>query len=695
MSVQVIRSSDLDLHLEPLLGSNAVTISAAIRNPEFQPTQLIPLLELGPRRGLTIKILAPDSLVEGSDRSQMPTGKKPFQASELAEEWWGVLRAVLVSTGACQPKADPVVLANVLYEKKRIRLICDTNSLAGGTAAWLLAARWNRADLIVSSVVDRELLGWTDRIEDRWQATTLEGLKQRANYRQAFSFLETTPDGVVVDRMAAPEQSALMLSKVGDSKGKKSPDADMLLIEHARGLIRDQARNARTVYLTGDLASARAAVNALGADNVLYMVADTSLSRATQGKTIPWGWWQPGGVYGQAIVPSLARLARSILAAFDLLVFDLAGYTIYIRHVFSLIPGCPSDWADPHYEMFVEPKAMAPQPHTPPQEVEPAAETQQTDTPPEPPLKGAKTKENDSNQESAADPTEREAETVAVPEISDLFEELSPKHTRRPSSRSHAVPDNIRNAWLLRPLPVLRALDITRGNRLNPRSTLTLLARAFGFQILPEEQASSSELIDEAAKVLVLLGAIDEDGLPGKYAGSWFEAWITDDLDWFHQQFLRHPGYRDAIMVIKSDPGAKLPKRESANIGMARALGQVAIHPKFGRVIGESPVDLETMVSALNRWLPSPGDSIRIDQASVLAASELGLTPYRFDLAMQAMWRIWRNCPYSPEAGGTGDLKYIDKVVSLGRTGFQYQPVSWSALSFGTDKAFRFLRRVS
>ena len=45
-----------------------------------------------------------------------------------------------------------------------------------------------------------------------------------------------------------------MLEKLRDESPnlKKSPDADALMVELARGLIRDQARNARVLFLTGD-----------------------------------------------------------------------------------------------------------------------------------------------------------------------------------------------------------------------------------------------------------------------------------------------------------------------------------------------------------------------------------------------------------------------------------------------------------
>lgn len=693
MTQEILRLEELESYLTSIGLNESFHVSGCIRTPELDTANLIPILQIGPRLGTTLLFIfpaAPDVTATGAaiSRTQFENPEK-LNPQKCEAAWWGGWKSTLVALGVVAPHADPQVLFSVLTETKRIRLVCDTNALAGGVACWLLGAKWNSADLVVSAVVDRELHGWPDRFKNAfWTGSHPEAWQYRTCLRIARTTLETTPDGVVVERMAAPEQSALMLSKVGDSKGQKSPDADILMIEHARSLIQQQARNARTVYLTGDLNNARAAVNSLGPDNVLYAVADSNLAKAYHNKPVTRGWWSPQGPLGSIFNLDLGTFFFRLLAPLELLVLENDDTRCFLRIANSLRYGCPSDWVNPHFELNWESKpkitSLAPPDPAPSVQPVPGATTNS---------EISKETEKESKPETSISEAVRIADTIKRAEESARSTGRGP--LRAAWERAHLdTPNLLTNrieGWLLPKLRDEDPLDIAKRNRLSPKATFYILSKAYG--LYSRIEPPSPELLQEAVLVLSSLGAVTGDQ-PGPRWREWSRAFATNNLDWIHHQFLRHPGYSEPMQSLRTNDGIHLAKRASTNVAMASDLAQVATLPGRGKFLGDAPLDVESLVRFLTDLLPNSGDSVTVAQATRGAAESLSLTPYRFDLACSELWKQYPGVPFVPETGGSVSNKISEKVVHFGRLGVDYRNVYWEALSFGTAKTFRFIRRI-
>ncbi|HFE45128.1 MAG TPA: hypothetical protein ENJ18_06480, partial [Nannocystis exedens] len=274
-----------NLREETRIRIEAKLSSAKQNNAEWQP-----VLELGNARAQTCKI----TIAEAGN----PFAKK---GNEQIKKWFRGWAATLTAASLVTPVFDRIRFRELSrkQEHRRLRLFVDTNAIAQGAVQWLLSALGRRADILTSAVVDRELAAWPDREANFWRPTSIDSWKLRTHYRLARQITETPPADHLIDRLS-PQQAALLLAKFRDedsSAKKKSPDADVLLVEIARSLVRDQPRGARVLFLTGDRNCARTAVSALGSENVFYVACDdTRAEKAiTDHKICIRGSWSPDG----------------------------------------------------------------------------------------------------------------------------------------------------------------------------------------------------------------------------------------------------------------------------------------------------------------------------------------------------------------------------------------------------------------
>lgn len=692
-----VRLSTFDEWLVSAFGRReCIRVAGGFRRPSASTDPSLPIMELDGRLSDTVRITLPE---------WPPVQPIPSTDGfvDRGREWWSTWAAVLAASALVSPVVDPVCLRDILYEKRRVRLCCDTSALCSGIATWMLVLLDGRADIYTSAVVDRELAAWPDGNRGFYAAKTMKSWMLRTKYRLARRLTETTPDGVVTDRLS-PEQGALMLAKLRDETARKSPDADMLLVELARGLIRDQPRNARVVYLTGDRNHARAAMNALGHENVLYAAADGRRAVGARGAAVPRGWWTPGGgPLGALFVPPLSHLLWNLLAACDFLTLDAGGGKWCIRQVCTVSNGVPSDWADPWLqaeELAVStsgtPVAVPTASSSPVSPVDPSSSPGDEDGIGSPLPTGTERPLGSQDLCPTADSTVAEVQLACPP--SDKPADLS--RDRCAASRDTSpVSDQVTAEdleWLLPPVAVGPPVEAPSSWRPTPVVFFHSLWRALAGAAAPEPVRVAADAQAEVDQILVALGAVAADGCLGPRIDEFRAAWGRDDLDWFHAELQRLPGYRATLARLREDGSAALPSRQKVSVGMARALGQVARlnRSESALVVGEAPVRMADMVTALERWLPSAGDTLATDELCRLAAQELLLTPARTEMAILRLWEKRPGVPFEGRTGGTVTAGFAENVVAMGDFGHCFRPVAPGALTFGRSGPVRFIVRM-
>lgn len=608
------------------------------------------------------------------DTAKVLLGNFPPQLSDDCSGW----ASVLLSLGLYQPIVDAERMFDLLHDARRIRFCCDTNALAGGVATWLLRVFAGRADLVTSAVVDRELAAWPDRKGPAmWKAKSGSSWSMRTKYRTARRLVEAPAAGVVVDRLS-PEQSALVLAKLRDESAAKSPDADMLLIELARGLIRDQPANGRVVYLTGDRPHARAATGALGARNVLYCAADDRRAMSSRGKVRPLGWYNSGGPLGCVVGLALAEIVFGLLTACDVVEIhprapdgEVAGPGWSVRLSLRVDRGVPSDWEDP----FVEIKEL------------PAGQTQQARSP----------RAGQDRSTSGSD----EAPDAQTSSTSD------PAHHEQPGARR--TPAILGSGRLLANLgtPVLGRAYVNPRPPIEPRTAPTGLRPqpTIIFARLNEVLAGapwppvSSDTDEECRRILVALGAATEDGRAGPDYHIFSDRWEQNDLDWFHSEFLRLPGYR-AVADALASGGSTSGRRAQVQLAMARRLGQAAKDRAGVYRYGDAWLSWAALQHFLEQRLPSAGDRVHISDLCMAALETLCITPARFEDALvrflsKAHDGEARGPRIEPQTSGTVEPLAPETIVVLSKGGYGWRVVDPAGLLLGTAIPYRFLVRVA
>lgn len=649
----LVALEDLDVELRDRRRlPGRIRVHAGIRSPATtRNPATLPLLQFDSLVASTAKILAgPPAQSENPVESEFRTGE--------ANDWWGGVSALLTAAGIVQPTLDPVILRELDEDRRRLRFFCDTNTLCGGTAAWTLEAFQGRADLVTSAIVDRELMAMADRQPGLWKAMDSAAFAMRAKYRLARRLTEVPPKGVVVDRLA-PDQSALMLAKLRDElpsqagsaarRTSKSADADILLVELVRGLVRDEPLNARVVFLTGDRNLARTASNVLGASAVFYVACDDHAAREAVGRVCSRGWWYPGGSLGHVHLPSIGSVLWTLLAGFDFLVLQSDDECLLVRPA-VVGRGVPSDWRTPHLQILsLDPLSLpglSPSPTVPPmaRRQRPAPTTSATASP---------------------SPTERSS----------------------PSSSRQASPPP--TTWLLPPTFVGPPVQAAPSLRLKPELVFAQLSHAL-FDAASDSM--SGEVAAEVHRALLAVGAVDRSGAAGPRADVFRQHWIANDLDSLHAEFRRLESYERSLNVVRESPRAPLPERPRRNIALARRLGQVAtVDGKL--LVGDSALTVAALLEFLDRHLPRIGSSELTSKLCLEAVRALQVTPARFEAAMTNLWQLPEGAKFGTETGGTVSNANAETVVSLRRNGYAERIVAPDSLTFGGARPARVIVR--
>jgi hypothetical protein len=587
-----------------------ILVRAGFRDDGTPTDSTLEILELDGWQADTVRLLIPQA------PSVLNAVPDPSAFGQDGGGWWNGWAAILAATGLVPPVIDPERLADLLHDHRRVRLCCDTSALATGVAGWLLLLFGYQADLVTSALVDREIAGWRDKHRDRLlRANSVALWKLRTQHALASRLIQNPPRGVVVDRLAPQEQGALMLAKLRDEFGKKSPDADILHVEMARGLIRDQPRNARVVYLTGDRTNAESAISALGWHNVLFAHIDDWRARQFQGRVTGRGVWRPGGPLGCVVVPTTGQLLWDVLAACSFIILEAGGGRWLLRTLHTVRGGAPSDWVDPWVEI----------------------------------------------------------------------EEFALKTA--PSTASGA-------AWLLPPVEAGPPVDIPPSLRLTPAITFGLIWEALSGK--GEPVAGAPDIVSDTTRLLAALGALDESGAAGPHLEEFRRAWYADDLDWFHAEFKRLPGYSRVMAKLQEGADRALHRREERYVSMMRSLGQAARLSSDGPIIvGDAAIRSDLLRAALDRWLPRVGDALPTTTLCRYAAEELRLTPARFEAAMERLWESGAGAPFEGRTGGEADARAAERVAILSPEGFTFRDVGPGVLSFGRSGAVRFIARTT
>ncbi len=651
--------------VETMASSEPIIVSGGLRG-SFEPTSaLIPALELSGPLATTVRVLVPSPPAQEKSGSSATfqivknkQGKEDAPPTTHPESfWWNGWTKVFTASALFAPRCDAVRLADLLQDRRVIRLFCDTNALASGVAEWFLHVLPSGTQLISSAIADKEIMSWADRYKGLYDGVTVEYWEARLRFLLARRLTEYPPQHTVIDRLS-PDQNALMLAQGTSTEGGKSSQGDLLFVELARPLIREQPRQARVVFLTGDANVARAATSALGPEHVLYANPDSEGVRAAAGQVLPRGFWHPTGPLGALSLPSSSRLLWNLLSAFAFLVLKQGTRQWVLESIYSVRHGGPSDWADPWVRI----------------------------------------------QEFPNQPTEQSTPTPSVPEAGPIAVELQtkdepPAATAQPmpsgSKHTGAEASNPAELWLLPPQKGDGNADaLSASPRPAPKPFFQFLSLSCFSEdrVVPE-----GEVARETFRVLVGLGALTEDGLPGPRMPAFRNAWVRNDRDWFHAQLLHsHPGYRNVTEQVRLGQTEGLKSRESQFLSLIRTLGQAARLPAASSPLrmGDAAVSFEQLDKALRAWLPQADAAIRIGEACDRAMEDLHLSPCRFELALSLLWERQRDYPIEPRTGGEPDRMASESVVEFRADGTHVlRLISPSTLTFGGAVPVLFLAR--
>ncbi len=630
------------------------------------PEHREPLLTIRDEQALhpVLELRATPLLEQGG--AKLPNGfayKKSDSPTSKYQEAWS---KTLVACGLAAPRVDPAPFEALLQDPRCLKFYFDTNVLASGIAHWLLEVFRGRAHFETSVLVDRELMRWVDRGGKAgfYVARTIAAFQLRTQWRLARQILTARLEGSMIMR-PSPDQSALMLAKFRDEGGDKSPDADMLLLEQARLQVRDQPRNTRTIFLTGDRNLAVTAAAVLGSDAVLWIDAGPEVSRPLFGQVCLRGWWEPHGAYGRLHIPPWSHLVRGLLAACDRLIFQVergddcaSSWTLEQTLGRAVLGALPSDWTDPVFALACE----------------------ESDAPPRPaPVLPA--------------PTSTSAPAVPAPP--------PPVETTRAAVVLEPPPVVPEPAAATQPLvfPWAGTPDGALGARswrMSSSSFWNLLAPLVLEGDGSEALWSAGSALRSAYKSFELLGWMDEEGEPGPNFRWLQQAWNSNDLDALHRALRKLRVYETMMQQLAAHHGSV--ERPDDRLwrpwwGIARSLGQTA--ELGGRVYcGDAPASPEQLDRALEVWMPAVGDHLSVRELSELAARELRWSPYRLGRTMAALRQQPAN-RWSLETGGEFVGDAFEEVARLGEGEYAEDVVDPEGLWMGGPQPVRTLRRIA
>ncbi len=701
---------------ETLAPREPIRISGGLRGGHVANGPTVAAIELNGVQANAVRLLVGSVPAAVATPSNAEFQSKPKADDRQAEEtaWWAGWAKVLTAATMLPPRMDPEALSRLIVERRVVRLFCDTNAVCSGVAEWLMSVLPARTELLTSAIVDKEVMSWADTTKKLWAAETASGWEARLRFQLARRLTIFPPRETVIDRLS-PDQNALMLAQGTDKGGQKSSGADLLFVELARPLIREQPRQACVMFVTGDANLAGAATSALGPEHVLYANADAEAARAAQGKALTRGFWHPGSGLGSVTMPSPGRMLWTLLGAFTFLELRQGDQGWSLELVERVRNGGPSDWADPWVKiapLAVVPAIAVPDPITsasdPAAPSAASAEGHLSDAASSTEIArshssyvSTQTLPAAGSSQSAASGDLRVsseqggevlgAETPPAPSPA----EASLATSATPPSPLSSSTDGGHVQWLLAPRPVESRLDVLSPSpRPVPKWFFVFVSDACFGKVV---EVPDAEVPAETFRVLQGLEVLDGSGRPGPMAATWRGAWDRNDLDWMHAQLrAAHPGYRRVLELLRDGKEADLSSRQQQFLSLPRALGQVAkvLTRHSPARIGDAPVAFDELDLALDRWLPQPGETLAIAHACENALSELHLTPYRFELALKELWSRHPTYPIESRTSGVAVPTSAESVVQLHPDGsFAHRAVHPGTLTFGGALPVLFLAR--
>lgn len=672
-----------------------IVVAGGLRGTYEKGAATLDALELSDAVGTTTRVLlpnAPDQVSPGSaatfvqktkpDKAGNEKPIPPLDQQEANSDWWKGWTTLFTASTLLAPRVDPVRLADILHDPRLVRLFCDTNALANGAAEWLLQILPTSTQLLSSAIADKEIMSWGDQDKALYQAADAKQWEARLRFQLARRLTAFPPKETVIDRLS-PDQNALMLAQGTDKTGSKSSQGDLLFVELARPLIREQPRQTRVLFLTGDYNVAYAATSALGPEHVLYANVDTQRDQPNKltGRVLSRGFWHPARPLGRLSLPSISRLFWNLLSAFNFLIVKQRNRRWLLQPSYSVQHGGPSDWADPWLKVGELPDDSPVVVAVP---VVPSPESGAASALPEVPPPTELTAPNIAST----------ASEVPAAKVSTSLTNLAATTAQAEGPAAHADDSFAHQAlaamkaissgqwpWLLsRPTPAGPKDVVSVSLRLDKRTFFELLRRACSGQ---SSAKPDKEVPKETFRALIAMQVLEDSGQPGRLAEYYDSLWRHNDRDPLHAELLHaHPGYRTVVEAVRSGRVASLSTRQKAFLPLLRALGQAAQLRRDSPLrMGDAPVAKTQLESSLQSWLPSAGAALSMAEACERALSELALTPVRFAQALTALWREDRDSAFEPKTAGAPEELFSEEVVELRPDGtFDFRPVMPSAL---------------
>ncbi len=328
MNMMIVDRNGLGVELKDWFDGRAFSVQ--IDGSDIGVTGLIPFADVHGR----------DRVIITKPLSQIPL-KDPKKLTDLAKG----MQVMHTCLGTNPPDIDRSAFDNLFKDQNPAILIVDTGALAEGIVTWLVRILWNRhIDIVINSVAEREIFGWADQ-DDFWSKKDPSAWQLRVKYRCARQVSETPILQSMPYHPIPDEKAALMLAKL-KTPGQKSPDADLLLIEQARSVMRDRNPRSNAFYVTPDRNHARSAVSLLAPQNVLYAMPKPVDSQLPIRGSM--AFWQPATALGSMRLLSPSEFVLTLMLGTRKVVFAKDNNIVEIEYVVHG-SGTPTDWANPSF----------------------------------------------------------------------------------------------------------------------------------------------------------------------------------------------------------------------------------------------------------------------------------------------------------------------------------------------------------
>ena len=259
-----------------------------------------------------------------------------------------------------------------------------------------------------------------------------------------------------------------------------------------------------------------------------------------------------------------------------------------------------------------------------------------------------------------------------------------------PSTPSSSSGGPVIAPMLLPPYPIAGP-PISSAARPTPALMRNFLDLAVVGKMVPVPPATQA-LPRESFRLLIQLGVLGSDGTPLP-SSDLLEAVKANDWDKVHSHLLRSTAYKKTLELLESDPGTTFSGRPRAQIAFARCLRQVAKPAPGGpNIVGDRPLSEDHLISFLNSILALPGTDYPVATVCARALLDLGVTPVRFEKALQRLLDTGYT-GVSLETGGSVGKGAVEKVFFFNGREIVEDEISTAALYFGGNRPTKSLRR--